>query len=102
MKEMSLKMFEYFGIQTDEITHYALHPGGKKILENLEKALHITPEQNQNAYEILKNYGNMSSVTIWFVWEKYWNTSSFSHQNSKMLSMAFGPGLTLEASLMNI
>ncbi|TAG94599.1 MAG: hypothetical protein EAZ20_00765 [Bacteroidetes bacterium] len=42
----------------------------------------------------------MSSVTIWFVIEKFWNDDSFFEENHHLLSMAFGPGLTLEAGLL--
>ncbi|TAG06846.1 MAG: type III polyketide synthase [Cytophagia bacterium] len=100
IKSITTKMFDKLGILSNQITHYALHPGGKKIIESLEKALQIEPSKNEYAYQTLKNFGNMSSVTIWFVLEKFWYDDSFFEQENKLLSMAFGPGLTLEAALL--
>ncbi len=100
IKSITHKMFDKFGINQNQITHYALHPGGKKIVEGLEKVLEIDAFHNKYAYEILKNFGNMSSVTIWFVLEKFWNDDSFFEKNHHLLAMAFGPGLTLEAGLL--
>jgi len=52
---------------------WALHPGGKGILTNFEKALStlgITPDGIECSHDVLKNYGNMSSATILFVLQR--------------------------------
>ncbi|HUS03290.1 MAG TPA: type III polyketide synthase, partial [Chitinophagaceae bacterium] len=51
----------------EDITHWCVHPGGKKILTAIEKSIDITPEALQHSYNVLKDYGNMSSPTILFV-----------------------------------
>ena len=53
--------------QLEDIDLFAIHPGGKKILEAVENQLGLTKDQNKIAYDVLKNYGNMSSPTILFV-----------------------------------
>jgi len=83
----------------DEIDLFAIHPGGQKILKACEVALAITPEDNRYAYEVLRQYGNMSSATILFVLKAIWDAEQTS---KKIFSCAFGPGLTLESMLLNL
>lgn len=62
--ETLLKQSHY---SIDDIHHYAIHPGGIKILHACEAALNIPAQKNEHAYEVLRNYGNMSSATVLFV-----------------------------------
>ncbi|PIQ49624.1 MAG: type III polyketide synthase [Cytophagales bacterium CG12_big_fil_rev_8_21_14_0_65_40_12] len=80
------------------ITQYAIHPGGKRILEVIESELKLSKEDNRFAYEVLKEYGNMSSATLLFVLEKI--MASGQSKNEQCLSVAFGPGLTLESMVL--
>ena len=84
------------------IDHYAIHPGGKKILETIEKELCLTREHNALAYEVLRKYGNMSSPTVLFVLQEILNTLRKEDDGKRILSFAFGPGLTLESTVMKI
>lgn len=79
-----------------QIDRFAIHPGGKKILEAIEKQLNIPKSANGPAYEVLRDYGNMSSPTILFVLKK---VMSNVKPNQNILSFAFGPGLTMESLL---
>jgi len=81
---------------------YAIHPGGRKILEFAEEELAIEPSKNAYAKEILKNYGNMSSPTILFVLEKILANRTGQDDGKQLLALAFGPGLTLEAGRFQI
>ena len=83
-----------------EISHYALHPGGKSILRAIENNLNLSKERNVHAYYILKNYGNMSSATILFVLKKL--LDDHNQVKGSVLSMAFGPGLTIETMLLEL
>jgi predicted naringenin-chalcone synthase len=58
------------GMQKEEITHWCIHPGGTKILQAVHKSLGFTNGQLNEGYEILKNYGNMSSPTNLFVLQR--------------------------------
>lgn len=82
--------------------HYALHPGGKKILRGIEEVLNISKEENDFAYQILQEYGNMSSVTVLFVLERLMQNIEKRQHQEKILSFAFGPGLTLESMMLEI
>jgi predicted naringenin-chalcone synthase len=90
------------GLGQLKIDKYAVHPGGKKILKVIEEALNISKEDNEFAREVLKLYGNMSSVTIFFVLQRIWDSMSAEDNDKHILALAFGPGLTLESMVLKI
>ncbi len=87
---------------TSQIDYYAIHPGGKRILQAIEQALGISKEANQLAYEVLRAYGNMSSPTVLFVLRKLMDRLNAEDHDKQVLSFAFGPGLTLESMLLKV
>lgn len=95
-------LLEKTTVSLDQIEYYAIHPGGKKILEVIQRALNITREKLDPAYYVLKNYGNMSSPTVLFVLKEIMNKLSSRHDGERILSVAFGPGLTLESTVLKI
>jgi predicted naringenin-chalcone synthase len=101
IKKLTTEMLEKLNMKIHEIRHFAIHPGGKKILEVIEKELGITREQNKPAYHVLNNFGNMSSPTVLFVLNEIFKNLKGSDHNSPVLTFAFGPGLTLESILFN-
>lgn len=82
------------------ITAYAVHPGGRTILEAVEEALELPEESNAFAYQTLQEYGNMSSATILFVLQKMLAAQNLKGQ--KIMSFAFGPGLTVEGMILEM
>ncbi|MFL5739126.1 MAG: type III polyketide synthase, partial [Flavisolibacter sp.] len=54
-------------IKSSEISHWCIHPGGKRILEAIQHSLQISAEDLRCSYETLKEFGNLSSATILFV-----------------------------------
>ncbi|GAB3924672.1 type III polyketide synthase [Mucilaginibacter myungsuensis] len=80
------------------IQAYAIHPGGRKILEAVEEALELPEESNAFAYGILQRYGNMSSATILFVLKDLLQNTVKNDQ--QILGFAFGPGLTVEGMIL--
>lgn len=95
------RISEAQGIQPDDISLYAIHPGGRRILEVVEQVLGLTHQDNAAAYETLAEYGNMSSGTILFVLKKLWEMNRQS-QGAWIFASAFGPGLTAESALLKI
>lgn len=91
-------------IQKDlsHIDFYAIHPGGRKILSAIESELGLGKEQNESAHRILRNYGNMSSPTVLFVIKDILHRLSEKDHGKRMLSFAFGPGLTLESMMLQV
>ena len=84
-----------------EIAFWAIHPGGKAILEAVSKQMQLAENQIQPSYQVLKEFGNMSSATIFYVLQKMMNNYSYN-ENNKIIATAFGPGLTVESVLLEI
>ncbi|PPB47939.1 type III polyketide synthase [Arthrobacter pityocampae] len=87
------------GLDYAEIEHWAIHPGGRSILDKVEAKLRLTPDQLLPARETLRDYGNMSSATVMFVLKHILDQPA-SDGNNRICSMAFGPGLTVETALL--
>ncbi|UKA61117.1 type III polyketide synthase [Arthrobacter sp. FW306-04-A] len=86
------------GLPYRDITHWAIHPGGRSILDKVESKLELTEEQMIPAREVLRNYGNMSSATVLFVLKHILGQTP-AQREERICSMAFGPGLTVETGL---
>lgn len=82
-----------------EIEHWAIHPGGRSILDKVEAKLQLTEKQLLPARETLRDYGNMSSATVMFVL-KHILDQPFAGGRERVCAMAFGPGLTVETGLL--
>jgi alpha-pyrone synthase len=102
IEQFFLKLLNSANLSPENIGIWAIHPGGIKILKACETALKIKPAANQHAYEVLAKYGNMSSATIIFVLKSIWSTLEPQHHQQNVFSCAFGPGLTLESTLMEV
>lgn len=82
------------------IQHWAIHPGGRRILEVVAQALALENKDLSHAYDVLKNYGNMSSPTILFVLKSILDLPGFKQEAEHTFAAAFGPGLTLESVIL--
>ncbi|PRY89909.1 type III polyketide synthase [Mongoliibacter ruber] len=80
-----------------KIKNFAVHPGGKQILQKVESAFGINESQNQPSHKVLNQFGNMSSATILFVLQHWLEEEVL---DGGILALGFGPGLTLETLLL--
>lgn len=86
----------------ENITHWCIHPGGKKILTSIEKSIDIPAEALRHSYNVLRDHGNMSSPTILFVLKEIMNElEKAESKKANILGAAFGPGLTLETFILS-
>ncbi|MGB5133701.1 MAG: type III polyketide synthase [Prochlorococcaceae cyanobacterium] len=85
------------GLAIDAIGAWALHPGGPRILQASAAALGLAPEQIAVSETVLREHGNMSSATILFILERLRRAAA----PGPWLALAFGPGLTVEAALLD-
>lgn len=83
-------------ISKNKITHWCIHPGGKKILQAIEKSIGLKKDDLQFSYEVLSEYGNMSSPTVLFVLKKCFDTITNYNKPANVFGAAFGPGITME------
>jgi predicted naringenin-chalcone synthase len=81
------------GLGKNEISHWCIHPGGKRILEAIQKSAGLSKEQLSCSYEVLNEFGNLSSATILFVLQKMMHEKGAI---KNLFGAAFGPGLTVE------
>lgn len=76
---------------------WAVHPGGKSILEAVIRACQLEPNQLKASWKVLENYGNMSSPTFLFVLKEILENPN---DNDKVIGLGFGPGLSVEGLLL--
>lgn len=86
---------------SDAVAHWAIHPGGRSILDKVESRLGLTEAQLVPARETLRDFGNMSSATVLFVLRNIL-LSDAAADGDRVAAMAFGPGLTVESALMTV
>ena len=102
IKSLISKLKADFKIPIHSFEKYAIHPGGKKILQVIEKELDIEKRDNYYAYKVLSEYGNMSSPTILYVLKLLFDDLTLKDRGDHVLGLAFGPGLTLESTILKI
>ena len=90
------QMLDNLGVDKEEIDYWAVHPEGKKIVENFITAMGLTTTDLAASYKILNNYGNMSSPTVLFVLKQILDNIEPNQSDKKIFAAAFGPGLTVE------
>lgn len=81
-----------------DIEHWLVHPGGPQILDAVETALHLPDDTLSLSRSVLRRFGNMSSPTIFFILRELLESGA----TGSCLTMAFGPGLTVEMVLLDI
>ncbi len=88
-------------LTSDDLDFWAIHPGGRRIVEGARKALALTKGDVADSLAILRDYGNMSSPTILFVLKRILERGAEEDaaRPDQGVAMAFGPGLTIEGAL---
>jgi predicted naringenin-chalcone synthase len=87
------------GLAPPNVETWAVHPGGRSIIDQVQTTLALAPEQVRASREVLRDYGNMSSASILFVLRNILDGPSRGGRE-KVCAMAFGPGLTVEMALL--
>jgi predicted naringenin-chalcone synthase len=83
----------------EEIALWGVHPGGKSVLDAVERGLGLGEDALAASREVLHCFGNMSSATVMFVLEKLMQQAK---SGDKGCAMSFGPGLTAETMLFHV
>jgi predicted naringenin-chalcone synthase len=84
------------GADIHSIDLWAVHPGGRSILDAVEQGLELAPAALADSREILLNYGNMSSPSVVFVLERLMQRA---RPGQLGCAMSFGPGVSAETML---
>ncbi len=94
------KILGHYDISYEDLSHWAIHPGGRKILDNIEEEFSLDDRQLEASRGVLRNYGNMSSPTILFVLKEILEAAE-KKKGEYVFAAAFGPGLTTETALLS-
>jgi predicted naringenin-chalcone synthase len=86
------------GLELRDVRFTALHPGGRKILEDLDADLGIGG-LTEPSWDVLRRYGNLSSATVLFVLDEVMRRTP-PPLGAHGLLAAFGPGFSAELSLL--
>lgn len=86
------------GYRPGDIERWAVHPGGRSILDKVQSRLALTDEQMAASRGVLADAGNMSSATILFVLDRL----RVGGSSGTVGALAFGPGLSIESALLRI
>lgn len=94
------KALQNSNLAIKDVSHWCIHPGGKRILSSIEKSIGISKEDLKYSYQVLNDYGNMSSPTILFVLNEIL-ASLKKRKRVNIFGAAFGPGLTMETFILS-
>jgi alpha-pyrone synthase len=83
-------------VKPEEIALWGVHPGGKSVLDAVERGLGLGADALAASRQTLECFGNMSSATVMFVLERLMQTAKAGELGC---AMSFGPGLTAETML---
>lgn len=86
------------GLRPEDIRSWALHPGGRAIIDALQTGMALTDEQVAPSRTILRENGNMSSASILFVLKEVFLQRHLD-RGEWLCAIAFGPGLTMEIAV---
>ncbi|NML20639.1 type III polyketide synthase [Pseudoflavitalea sp. G-6-1-2] len=96
-ENLTLRALQQASLNKEAITGWCIHPGGKRILEAIAKSCGLQQHALEESYDVLRQYGNMSSATILFVLKQQmqqWRNRPA--ENTCIFGAGFGPGLTME------
>jgi len=86
-------------LKLSDIKNFIFHPGGKKVLTAYEEALPVTGDFLKNTRETMNENGNMSSSTVLYVMERFFNRG---FENGYGLMVSMGPGFSCEMVLLQM
>lgn len=93
------ELLQAHDLSLTNLRHFIFHPGGTKVLKAYADGLELAPEAFAHSREVLREFGNMSSVTVFFVLERYLKQFSLPSEDFGLIA-ALGPGFSSELVLL--
>lgn len=87
------------GLTVADLTHFLLHPGGRRVLDGLIQCLALPEERATVSRGILRDYGNLSSASVLFILDQFLSMEATQAGDLGLL-LAFGPGFSAESVLL--
>lgn len=94
-------LLERAGLEKRDVDLWAVHPGGRAILDKVRDSVGIDESKLAASRDVLRQYGNLSSAAILFVLEQIM-TDALGDLSMNVVAMAFGPGLTIESAALTL
>jgi alkylresorcinol/alkylpyrone synthase len=85
-------------LKLHDIKHYAVHPGGQKVMDAYQKALGLANDELRFSRKVLREHGNMSSPTVLYVLKEFMESGEYNSGEYGLVS-ALGPGFSSELVL---
>ena len=95
------ELLSHCGLSISDLTHYAVHPGGAKVLMEYEASLGLAQGTFKESRRVLRKHGNMSSPTVLYVLNEIMDEKKYSRGEYGIIS-ALGPGFSSEIILFEI
>jgi alkylresorcinol/alkylpyrone synthase len=99
IKRLVTELLARNGLTRNELSVFALHPGGKRILDGVEDQLGLRPHETAPSRDILRTFGNLSSATVFFVLNEIRSRYRPAAGTHGLLG-AFGPGFSAELAVL--
>ena len=97
LKPNVTQFLQSYKLSIEEMNHFIAHPGGKKVLDAYTLSLGLKPAMIETPLSVLKHFGNMSSVTVLFVLNRFLSKGKLGDWG---LCTALGPGFSSELLLL--
>ncbi|MGH2853858.1 MAG: 3-oxoacyl-[acyl-carrier-protein] synthase III C-terminal domain-containing protein [Solirubrobacteraceae bacterium] len=86
-------------VEHAEIDHWMVHPGGRRIIENIQSALELSDEQTATSWNALANHGNVGTPSIFYVLQDT-IAQRDPQPGERGLAVTIGPGVTVGLMLL--
>ena len=93
------RLLQRHGLSRPGIRFWVIHPGGRKVMDDVQRHLGLTDAQIRFSRTALRNYGNMSSPTVMFVLDEVVRTGD-PRPGDWGIMVALGPGMAAEVALL--
>jgi alkylresorcinol/alkylpyrone synthase/polyketide synthase Type III len=93
------QLLQRHGLSRSHIRFWVVHPGGRRVIENIQKHFGMTDTQLRFSRSVLRNYGNMSSPTVMFVLDEVVQNGD-PWRGDWGVMIALGPGMAAEVALL--
>ncbi len=95
------RLLHQHALTSDNLDFYAIHPGGRRLLEALQDALELDEVATRHSWDVLRDYGNQSSASVLFVLARLLEqVDGPDGPRGHGILGAFGPGITAEFALL--
>lgn len=89
------------GDPLQEVDAWAVHPGGKSVLDRAQEGIGLPDAALAHSREVLRTVGNMSSATILFILQRMLDDDTLP-DGARIAGLCFGPGLTVETAMFEL